>query len=157
MHIPKLSIYVHVRHENVPRYKQLLCVIMYCISLFVWPSSYTEAGGTVVDAVPVVLLLMTLFMFCFTWFPWCCLRLDAIPLYNVNLALQLYESCVQSVILYGSQVWYPYLSQKCLNNMDKIFYQFIKMLFNLKTNIPNIYLVGETGHMPPSVMAKIPW
>ena len=63
--------------------------------------------------------------------------------------LYLYQTLVQPVLVYGSDVWG--VSTGGLSKVDKIFYWFLRLILRVKFNTSHIMMVGEVGMFPPSI------
>ena len=61
----------------------------------------------------------------------------------------LYESIVEPVLLYGSDIWGAYAS--CTKDIDKIYLWYIRMVLNVKATTCNIITMGESGIIPPTI------
>ena len=61
----------------------------------------------------------------------------------------LYESLIQPILLYGSDIWGVYSG--CTNEIDKIYMWFMRLVLNVKATTCNIITMGECGVLPPSI------
>ena len=65
----------------------------------------------------------------------------------------LYESMIEPILLYGSDLWGS--SKVCTKNINKIYLWFIRIILNIKATTPNIITMGESGIIPPKVKCHI--
>ena len=61
--------------------------------------------------------------------------------------LHIYESMIEPVLLYGSDLWGA--SVKCTADINKIYLWYIRNLLNVKATTSNIITMGESGVIPP--------
>ena len=61
--------------------------------------------------------------------------------------LYMYESMIEPILLYGSDVWGAYTAST--DNMNKIYLWFIRMVLKVKPTTCNIITMGESGIIPP--------
>ena len=61
----------------------------------------------------------------------------------------IYESMVEPILLYGSDIWGAYCS--CTKEIDKVFFWYIRMVLKVKATTCNIITIGESGMIPPRV------
>ncbi len=73
----------------------------------------------------------------------------------IKIALKLFDSLISPILLYGSEVWAPYLN---LNNkewdkceIEKIHTQFLKRILGLNRSTTNALVRAELGRFPLSV------
>ena len=67
--------------------------------------------------------------------------------------LYIYETLVQPILLYGSDIWGS--SLRGGQAVDKIFLLFSRLILRIKATTSNIMVMGECGKIPPSVLCKI--
>ena len=79
------------------------------------------------------------------------LRLMGQP--SPEVMMYLFDSCIQPILVYGSDVWG--VSNNGKESIDKIFMWFVKMVLNLKGTTSNVITLGECGKFPPSVTCEI--
>ena len=72
-----------------------------------------------------------------------CRRLN-LPL---DIQLELFEKCVNPVLLYGCEIWSSGTSLAC----EKLQLKYLKMLSRVKRNTPNCMVFGELGIFPVSL------
>ena len=60
----------------------------------------------------------------------------------------LFETLVQPILLYGSDLWGAY--DQCTKEIDAVFMWFIRSVLRVKATTCNIITIGETGMIPPS-------
>ena len=61
----------------------------------------------------------------------------------------LFENLVRPILLYGSDGWGVNASIDM--TIDKLFYQYMRCVLNVKSTASNVIVVGECGQMPPSL------
>ena len=61
----------------------------------------------------------------------------------------LYESMIEPILLYGSDLWGA--SRVCTANINKIYLWYIRIVLNIKATTSNKITMGETGIIPPEV------
>ena len=64
----------------------------------------------------------------------------------IDLQLKLFDSVVQPILTYGSEVWGPY----GINVVEKLQLRFLKLILGLKRCTPTVMVRGETGCFPIS-------
>ena len=62
----------------------------------------------------------------------------------------MYQTLVQPILLYGSDIWG--ISLTAQKSVDKVFHWFMKLMLHVKQNTSKVMLVGEVGMFPPSVL-----
>ncbi len=76
----------------------------------------------------------------------------------IKIALKLFDSLISPILLYGSEVWAPYLNfdnkewDKC--EIEKIHTQFLKRLLGLNRSTTNALVRAELGRYPLSIQAN---
>ena len=65
----------------------------------------------------------------------------------------LFENLVRPILLYGSDGWGVNASIDM--TIDKLFYQYMRCVLNVKSTASNVIVVGECGQMPPSLYCHI--
>ena len=70
----------------------------------------------------------------------------AIP---ANHMFYLYETLIQPILLYGSDIWGAY--SQCTNDINNVFLWFIRCVLRVKATTCNIITIGESGIIPPDV------
>ena len=65
----------------------------------------------------------------------------------------LYESMIEPILLYGSDLWGA--SSVCTKDINKIYLWFIRIVLNIKATTSNIITTGESGIIPPKVKCHI--
>ena len=68
-----------------------------------------------------------------------------------ELKLQLFESMVLPVAMYGCEVWGCY----DLSVFEKLQLKFLKILLKLKTSTPSVMVYGECGKVPLAIKIKV--
>ena len=61
----------------------------------------------------------------------------------------LYETLIQPIVLYGSDIWGAY--PNCTKDINTVFLWFIRCTLNVKATTCNIITIGESGIIPPSI------
>ena len=67
--------------------------------------------------------------------------------------LYLYESMIEPILLYGSDLWGS--SKTCTQNINKVFLWFVRIVLNIKSTTSNIITMGESGMIPPNIKCHI--
>ena len=68
----------------------------------------------------------------------------------IDLQLKLFDSMVAPILFYGCEVWRFYNNQA----IESLFFQFYKIILNLKKSTPNNVLLGELGRYPAEFFIK---
>ena len=63
--------------------------------------------------------------------------------------LHLYQTMIQSVLVYGSDVWG--VTKRGPTEADKVFNWFLRLILRVKLNTSKTMMMGEVGMFPPSV------
>ena len=61
----------------------------------------------------------------------------------------LYETLIQPILLYGSDIWGAY--SLCTKNIDHVYLWFIRCVLRIKATTCNVISIGESGIIPPHV------
>ena len=61
----------------------------------------------------------------------------------------LYESLVEPILLYGSDIWGAY--EACAKEIEKVYFWFIRSILHVKATTCNIITIGECGIIPPRI------
>ena len=73
----------------------------------------------------------------------------------VKIALKLFDSMIAPILLYGSEVWGPYLnfsqSDWDTNEIEKIHTQFLKRLLGVNRSTTNALVRGDLGRFPLNI------
>ena len=69
----------------------------------------------------------------------------------VNIQLKLFDSLVEPILLYGSEIW----GYENLQIIEKVHLQFCKQIFNVKKSTPNVMVYGELGRIPLEIQVKL--
>ena len=67
--------------------------------------------------------------------------------------IYLYQSLVQPILLYGSEVWGA--NAKAAASIDKILLWYLRIILHVKATTSNLITIGECGVIPPSVLSHI--
>ena len=65
----------------------------------------------------------------------------------------LYESMIEPILLYGSDLWGSF--KDCTKDINKIYLWFIRIVLNIKATTCNVITMGESGIIPPEVKCHI--
>ena len=65
----------------------------------------------------------------------------------------LYESMIEPILLYGSDLWGSY--KECTKDINKIYLWFIRIVLKIKATTCNLITMGESGIIPPEVKCHI--
>ena len=76
------------------------------------------------------------------------IRIQNIP---IDLQLKLFDSLVEPIILYGSEVW----GFENIQIMEKIHLTFCKRILNVRLTTPNHMVYGELGRCPLEIRVKL--
>lgn len=68
----------------------------------------------------------------------------------IDLQLQMFDTMVAPILLYGCEVW-GYSNN---NTVESLFLQFYKIILNVKKSTPNCIIYGELGRYPIDVFIK---
>ena len=70
-----------------------------------------------------------------------------------KLKVHLYQSMVQPILLYGSDIW----GHNCqaTKTLDNVFMEFLRRILKVKMTTSNHITIGEFGLIPPSVLSHI--
>ena len=75
-----------------------------------------------------------------------------LTLLPVRLAIQFFDTAVMPILLYGSEIWEPYINEDeqkwDANEIEKIHTQFIKRILGLNRSTTNILARAEVGRFP---------
>ena len=71
-------------------------------------------------------------------------------LMDIETKLQLFDSIVTSILLYGSEVW----GFENISNVEKIQIRFYKLLLGLNVSVSNVVTFDELGKFPLRVLCK---
>ena len=70
-----------------------------------------------------------------------------------RVSFYIFETLIRPILLYDSDVWGI---SSCNNDaIDKVLYQFIRCILQVKAMTSNEMVIGESGHLPPSVFSHI--
>lgn len=69
---------------------------------------------------------------------------------DIKTKLQLFNSMVVPILLYGSEIWGVYNFKE----VDKLHIRFLKYLLGVRKQTPNMAIYGELGIFPLSIVAK---
>ena len=69
---------------------------------------------------------------------------------DIETKLQLFDSIVTPILLYGSEVW----GFENISNVEKIQIRFYKLLLGLNGSVSNVVTFGELGKFPLRVLCK---
>ena len=69
----------------------------------------------------------------------------------IDLQLKLFDSLVESIILYGSEVW----GFENIQIMEKIHLKFCKRILNMRLTMPNYMVFSELGRYPLEIRVKL--
>ena len=70
-----------------------------------------------------------------------------------RVSFYIFETLIRPILLYDSDVWGI---SSCNNDaIDKVLYQFIRCILQVKATTSNEMVIGESGHLPPSVFSHI--
>ena len=61
----------------------------------------------------------------------------------------LYETLIQPILLYGSDIWGA--TPQCTKDIDNVFLWFVRCVLGIKATTCNIITIGESGIIPPHV------
>ena len=71
---------------------------------------------------------------------------------SIKTMLKLLDTCISPILLYGSEVWGPYLNFNYTNwestPIEKLHTQYIKRLLGVNRSITNTLTRAETGRNP---------
>ena len=77
------------------------------------------------------------------------IRLSTLP---TKLALKLFYFQISPILLYGSEVWGPYVNQKYTdwdtNNVERVHTQYLKRILGCNYSTSNNMIRGEVGSRP---------
>jgi hypothetical protein len=76
------------------------------------------------------------------------IRNDNIP---IDLELKLFDSLVEPIILYGSEIW----GFENIQIMDKIHLKFCKRILNVRLTTPSYMVYGALGRYPLEIRVKL--
>ena len=76
------------------------------------------------------------------------IRIQNIP---IDLQLKLFDSLVEPIILYGSEVW----GFENIQIMEKIHLKFCKRILDVRLTTPNCMVYGELGRYPLEIRVKM--
>ena len=76
------------------------------------------------------------------------IRNNSIP---VHIQLKLFDSLVEPILLYGSEIW----GYENLQIIEKVHLQFCKQILNVKKSTPNFMVYGELGRLPLEIQVKL--
>ena len=77
-----------------------------------------------------------------------------VPIKGISIEnmLKLFDTCISPILLYGSEVWGPYLNINYTNwestPIEKLHTQYIKRLLRVNRSTTNILTRAETGRNP---------
>ena len=69
---------------------------------------------------------------------------------DIKTKLSLFDALVAPIIIYGSEIWGAYDIQE----VDKLDYQFCKIVLGVRPQTSNAAVLGELGRVPLSVIAR---
>ena len=69
---------------------------------------------------------------------------------DIETKLQLFDSIVTPILLYGSEVW----GFENIRNVEKIQIRFYKLLLGLNGSVSNVVTFSELGKFPLRVLCK---
>ena len=67
----------------------------------------------------------------------------------INHSFYLYETIVEPIMIYGSDVWGAYA--QCTKDINSVFLWFVRCHLNIKATTCNIITIGEAGMIPPKI------
>ena len=70
---------------------------------------------------------------------------------SIDLQLRLFDSIVEPILLYGSEVW----GFENTIDIERIHLQFCKNILHLRKSTPNYMVYGELGLFPLSINIKM--
>ena len=80
-------------------------------------------------------------------------KLNSLGTIPPRVSFYIFETLIRPILLYGSDVWGI---SSCNNDaIDKVFYQFIRCILQVKATTSNVMVIGESGQLPPSVFSHI--
>ena len=80
-------------------------------------------------------------------------KLNSLGTIPPRVSFYIFETQIRPILLYGSDVWGL---SGCNNDaIDKVFYQFIRCILQVKATTSNVMVIGESGQLPPSVFSHI--
>ena len=80
-------------------------------------------------------------------------KLNSLGTIPPRVSLYIFETLIRPILLYGSDVWGI---SSCNNDaIDKVFYQFIRCILQVKATTSNVMVISESGQLPPSVFSHI--
>ena len=80
-------------------------------------------------------------------------RLRTIGKLPPQAMINLFESCVQPILTYGSDVWG--VSKPGREAVDKVLLWFLRFVLHVKPTTSNVITLGECGRIPPGVFCEI--
>jgi hypothetical protein len=76
------------------------------------------------------------------------IRSGSIP---VDLQLKLFDSMIEPILLYGSEVW----GYENLKLLEQIHFKFCKRILKVRNTTPNFIVYGELGRFPLEIRVKL--
>ena len=76
------------------------------------------------------------------------IRNESIP---VDLQLKLFDSMIEPILLYGSEVW----GYENLKILEQIHLKFCKRILKVRNTTPNFIVYGELGRFPLEIRVKL--
>jgi len=70
-----------------------------------------------------------------------------------RIQIHLYNSLIRPILLYGSDVWG--VRADANKSTEKIFFQFMRCVLQVKATTSNLIVIGECGELPPSILCHI--
>jgi hypothetical protein len=70
-----------------------------------------------------------------------------------KINMYLFESLVQPILLYGSDVWAT--SKQARYEIDRVYLRYARCMLNVKATTSNVMVYGECGHIPPSARSTV--
>ena len=80
------------------------------------------------------------------------LSLLPIKLLSIKTLLKLFDACIVPIIIYGSEVWRPYLNHEYskwnTNIIERLHLQFLKRILGVNRSTTNELVRAEVGRVP---------
>ena len=70
-----------------------------------------------------------------------------------QIKLHLFQSMVQPILLYGSDIWGQ--NHKTTHSLDKVLLEYLRGILKVKKTTSSYITIGEFGIIPPSILAEI--
>lgn len=69
----------------------------------------------------------------------------------IDLQLKLFDSMVEPILLYGSEIW----GFENLKNIEQVHLSFCKRILKVRSTTPNYMVYGELGRFPLEIKVKL--